>query len=270
MPPIISIVDVHKSFGPTTVLQKLSFSVAQGETVVLIGRSGSGKSTILRCLNLQETWDSGQILIEGKPLGVDIDPSGARSPKKWSGKRQAEARMRIGMVFQQFNLFPHLSVLKNVMIGPHRIRGWSAKRSEELAMTLLEQVGVADKGNAYPVHLSGGQQQRVAIARALAMEPSILLLDEITSALDPERVGEVLDVIADLKTRGMTMVFVTHEIQFARDVADQIYFLEAGRIVEYGPPDQVLDAPQTEQLRRFLARYSAGRGTDAKIRIGAR
>jgi polar amino acid transport system ATP-binding protein len=163
------------------------------------------------------------------------------------------------MVFQQFNLFPHLTALRNVMVGPKSIKGWEVARAESLARRLLDQVGLGDKCDAYPAHLSGGQQQRVAIARALAMEPHILLLDEITSALDPERVGEVLDVVADLKRRGMTMVFVTHEIQFAHDVADKVCFLEEGSIVEFGPPASVLDRPASAQLRRFLSRYQAHR-----------
>lgn len=250
---------VRKAYGSVTVLDGLSFTVQLGETVVLIGKSGSGKSTMLRCLNLLEQWNEGEILVWGKPLGFDKTADGREV--RWNGRRQAEARCKIGMVFQQFNLFPHLTALQNVMVGPRKILGIARDEANTIAANLLAQVGLAEKGDAYPAHLSGGQQQRVAIARALAMKPDILLLDEITSALDPQLVGEVLDVVADLKRQGLTMVFVTHEIQFAHDVADKVLFLESGRVLEAGPPANVLDSPKTDQLRRFLARFTASRPT---------
>jgi polar amino acid transport system ATP-binding protein len=260
---IISVRQLHKSYDDTPVLQGVTLDVARGQTVVLIGKSGSGKSTMLRCLNLLEDWQQGEIIVEGKPLGLDKTADGKLT--KWSGRRQAEARMRIGMVFQQFNLFPHMTALENVMVGPREIKGADRRTAEDLAMRLLTDVGLSEKRDQYPAHLSGGQQQRVAIARALAMEPHILLLDEITSALDPELVGEVLDVVADLKTRGLTMVFVTHEIQFAHEVADQVFFLDLGRVLEHGSPSEVLDNPKTEQLQRFLSRFSAYRGRRGPI-----
>lgn len=213
---------------------------------------------MLKCLNLLEDWDQGDILLEGQPLGFDTLPDGRR--KAWNGSKQAKLRMKIGMIFQHFNLFPHMTALQNVMVSPRSIRGWSSKDATRIAERLLDQVGLASKIGAYPAHLSGGQQQRVAIARALAMEPEVLLLDEITSALDPESVDEVLNVISDLKKLGMTMVFVTHEIQFAHDVADKILFFENGQICESGTADAVLTTPKSESLRRFLSRYTSARG----------
>ncbi|MBO9354351.1 ATP-binding cassette domain-containing protein [Bordetella petrii] len=252
---MISIRNVFKSFDAVEVLRGLSFDVPKGKTAVLLGRSGSGKSTMLRCLNLLEHWDRGEIEIAGRPLGGERLPDGRW--RRWNNREEADARQRIGMVFQQFNLFPHMTVLQNVMCGPRKILGKSDAYARKLALDLLDQVGLEEKKSQYPVFLSGGQQQRVAIARALAMNPEVLLLDEITSALDPELVGEVLEVVRDLKQRGLTMVCVTHEMQFARDVADQVIFMEAGCVVEQGDPRQVLASPATEQLRKFLARFRA-------------
>jgi polar amino acid transport system ATP-binding protein len=258
---MISVRNLSKSFGTNAVLKDLSFDVPEGKTAVLLGRSGSGKSTMLRCLNLLEHWDGGEIEIAGAPLGKTVNAAG--QSRRWNAKEEAAARQRIGMVFQQFNLFPHMTVLQNVMCGPRRILGQDEASSRKLALELLEQVGLSEKQGAYPAFLSGGQQQRVAIARALAMRPSVLLLDEITSALDPELVGEVLEVVRDLKQRGLTMVCVTHEIHFAQDVADHVIFMEEGQVVEEGPPEAILRDPKTERLRKFLSRFHARSGIAA-------
>jgi polar amino acid transport system ATP-binding protein len=255
---MISVQNLSKSFGPNMVLKNLSFEVERGKTAVLLGKSGSGKSTMLRCLNLLEHWDEGQIEIDGKPLGRSKTANGQW--KRWNTKEEAEARQRIGMVFQQFNLFPHMTVLQNVMCGPKRILGQDEASSRKLALQLLDQVGLGAKKDAYPAFLSGGQQQRVAIARALAMRPTVLLLDEITSALDPELVGEVLEVVRDLKRSGLTMVCVTHEIHFAQDVADRVIFIEEGQLVEEGAPEEILVRPTTEKMRKFLTRFHARTG----------
>ena len=255
---MISVQNICKSFGDNQVLRDLSFNVQKGQTAVLLGRSGSGKSTMLRCMNMLEHWDSGEIRIDGKVLGHRQLPDG--KSVAWTEREQARARQRIGMVFQQFNLFPHMTVLQNVMCGPRKILKLGVDESRTIAMDLLKQVGLADKKDQFPAFLSGGQQQRVAIARTLAMKPDVLLLDEITSALDPELVGEVLEVVLDLKRRGMTMVCVTHEISFAHDVADQVIFMEEGRVVEQGDPATVLARPATERLKKFLSRFhSTGR-----------
>lgn len=259
---IIAVRNLVKSYSGVTVLQDLTLEIGRGQTAVLLGKSGSGKSTMLRCLNLLEDWERGEILLDGTLLGFDRGTDGRLV--KWNPRRQAELRTKIGMVFQQFNLFPHMSAIENVMVGPRQIKHLGAEESRAIATRLLKQVGLLDKADQFPAHLSGGEQQRTAIARALAMEPTILLLDEITSALDPELVGEVLDVVADLKERGLTMVFVTHEIQFAHDVADHVFFLDGGRVLESGTPAEVLDNPRTEQMRRFLARFAAHRGRSAK------
>ena len=248
---MISVQNLSKSFGPNMVLKNLSFEVERGKTAVLLGKSGSGKSTMLRCLNLLEHWDEGQIEIDGKPLGRSKTAAGQW--KRWNTKEEAEARQRIGMVFQQFNLFPHMTVLQNVMCGPKRILGQDEASSRKLALQLLDQVGLGAKKDAYPAFLSGGQQQRVAIARALAMRPTVLLLDEITSALDPELVGEVLRVVESLAEEGMTLLMVTHEMSFARKVSDRLVFMHAGKIHEIGPPDQLFGSPQTPELKQFLS-----------------
>jgi polar amino acid transport system ATP-binding protein len=238
---IIRLEAVRKSFGDNLVLDGIDLDVAPGEVLVVIGASGSGKSTLLRCVNLLEPLDSGRIFFEGKEItGNTTDVSGVRQ--------------RIGMVFQQFNLFPHLTVLDNVTLAARRIRKMRRKNAEARAHELLAQVGLEAKAGQHPHQLSGGQQQRVAIARALMMEPHVMLFDEVTSALDPELVGEVLLVIRELARQGMTMIVVTHEMQFAREVGDRLIFMDEGRIVEEGVPADVLDQPQEERTRRFLRR----------------
>jgi ABC-type polar amino acid transport system ATPase subunit len=232
---------IRKSFGDNVVLDGIDLDVEVGEVLVVIGPSGSGKSTLLRCVNLLEPLDSGRIYFEGEEItrkGADV----------------SALRQRIGMVFQQFNLFPHLTVLNNVTLGARRIRKMSRAAAETRAHELLAQVGVEGKALQHPHQLSGGQQQRVAIARALMMEPHVMLFDEVTSALDPELVGEVLVVMRDLARGGMTMMVVTHEMQFAREVGDRVIFMDEGKVVERGAPADVLDHPQEERTRRFLRR----------------
>ena len=239
--PMIRLEGVHKSFGDNVVLSGIDLSVAAGEVLVVIGRSGSGKSTLLRCTNLLEPLDAGRVFLEGDEItgkGVDI----------------SAVRQRIGMVFQQFNLFPHLNVLDNLTLAARRIRGLTRATADAQAKLLLQRVGLEEKSRQHPHQLSGGQQQRVAIARALMMSPHVMLFDEVTSALDPELVGEVLVVMRDLARDGMTMLVVTHEMQFAREVGDRVVFMDDGRIVEQGPPGAVLDAPKDERTRRFLRR----------------
>jgi polar amino acid transport system ATP-binding protein len=237
--PAIEVRDLHKSFGDLEVLKGFDFHVNAGEVVCVIGPSGSGKSTLLRCVNRLEEPTSGHIFIEGEDI-TDIDAD------------VDELRSRIGMVFQSFNLFPHLSVLRNLTIAQRRVRGRSKGEAREVARRNLERVGLSDKVDAYPSHLSGGQQQRVAIARALSMDPDMMLFDEPTSALDPELVGEVLSVMRDLATEGMTMMVVTHEMGFAQEVGDRVVFMDAGVVVEEGTPEQVLTDPQHERTQRFL------------------
>jgi polar amino acid transport system ATP-binding protein len=238
---------LHKSFGALEVLRGIDLTVAEHEVVCLIGASGSGKSTLLRCINLLEDIDAGRIWIEGEEItarGVNVD----------------RVRRRIGIVFQAFNLFPHMNVLGNASLAPRKVLGLSRADAEARAMELLTRFGLADKAHEFPDRLSGGQQQRAAIVRAMAMRPDVLLLDEITAALDPELVAEVLDVIRELAAEGMTLVLATHEMGFARDVADRICFLDAGRILEEGPPAQVLSEPREERTQRFLERViRAGR-----------
>jgi len=238
---------VHKSFGKLEVLRGIDLVLAEHEVVCLIGASGSGKSTLLRCVNLLEPIASGRIVVGGEEItarGVDVDV----------------VRRGIGIVFQSFNLFPHMTVLENVTLAPRKARGLSRSEADMDATRLLERFGLADKRDEYPDRLSGGQQQRVAIARALAMEPQLLLLDEVTSALDPELVAEVLDVIRELAAGGMTMLIATHEMGFARDVAHRVCFLDAGRILEEGPPEQLFGAPREERTQQFLQRIvAAGR-----------
>lgn len=254
MPAMIEVRDVVKSFGPLEVLKGVSFDVQPGEVAVIIGSSGSGKSTILRCINFLEDFQQGVITVNGKPVGYETDGSGARRPQPEAAI--ASHRQRVGMVFQSFNLFPHKSVVENVMVGPLRAKGMAKAEAREIAEALLAKVGLSNKLDAYPANLSGGQQQRVAIARALAMQPEVMLFDEVTSALDPELVGEVLHVMRELAQEGMTMVLVTHEMHFARDVGDRILFFDAGKIVEQGAPKEVLDHPQSDRLRSFLSRFS--------------
>ncbi|MFD6418251.1 amino acid ABC transporter ATP-binding protein [Streptomyces sp. NPDC060194] len=242
---------VHKSFGATEVLRGVDLSVGRGEVTVVLGPSGSGKSTLLRTINHLEKVDSGWISVDGGLIGY------RRSGDKLYELREREIlrqRTRIGFVFQNFNLFPHLTVLENLTEAPLSALGRSQAEAAATARQLLARVGLADRAGAYPRQLSGGQQQRVAIARALALEPALLLFDEPTSALDPELVGEVLDVIKDLAHQGTTMIVVTHEIGFAREVADRVVFMDEGRIVEQGNPAEVLDAPRHERTRAFLSK----------------
>jgi polar amino acid transport system ATP-binding protein len=238
---------VHKSFGSLEVLRGIDLAVADHEVVCLIGASGSGKSTLLRCVNLLEPIDAGRIVVEGVELTagrVDVN----------------RIRQRIGIVFQAYNLFPHMSVLRNVTLAPRLARGQSPAEATGQALALLERFGLADKAQSYPDSLSGGQQQRVAIVRALAMQPDLMLLDEVTSALDPELVAEVLEVIRELATGGMTMLIATHEMSFARDIADRVCFLDAGVILEQGPPEQILSTPREVRTQQFLQRIiEAGR-----------
>ena len=239
MAPIIELRHVDKHFGDLHVLKDVSLSVGKGEVVVVIGPSGSGKSTLCRAINRLETIDSGEILIEGKPLPQE-------------GRELAAMRAELGMVFQSFNLFAHMSILQNVTLGPVEVLGLSKAEAEQRAMGLLDRVGVASQANKVPAQLSGGQQQRVAIARSLAMHPKAMLFDEPTSALDPEMINEVLDVMVDLARQGMTMIVVTHEMNFARRVADRVVFMADGAIVEEGAPDAFFDHPQSQRARDFL------------------
>jgi polar amino acid transport system ATP-binding protein len=238
---------LHKSFGRLEVLRGIDLVVGQHDVVALIGSSGSGKSTLLRCINLIEPIDEGRIVVQGEEItadGVDVD----------------RIRRRIGIVFQAFNLFPHMSVLGNVTLAPRKVLRQTRSEAEAMATQLLERFGLADKRLEYPDRLSGGQQQRVAIVRALAMQPDLLLLDEVTSALDPELVAEVLNVIRDLAAGGMTMLIATHEMGFARDIASRVCFLDAGRILEAGPPAEIFSEPREERTRQFLQRViDAGR-----------
>jgi polar amino acid transport system ATP-binding protein len=239
--PMLRLENVCKSFGSLDVLNGVSMDVGRGEVVCVIGPSGSGKSTLLRCVNLLEPPDEGHVYLEGKEI---------------TGKDAEEGvdfvRRRVGMVFQQFNLFPHKSAIENVCMAQEKVLDRSSGEAREKGVALLERVGLGDKINEYPARLSGGQQQRVAIARALAMDPHVILFDEVTSALDPELVKEVLDVMRELADEGMTMVVVTHEMRFARDVGHKVAFMDGGVVVEYGPPEEVLGNPQQERTKRFL------------------
>jgi ABC-type polar amino acid transport system ATPase subunit len=246
---------VSKRFGALEVLRNISLSVSSGEVVVVIGPSGSGKTTLLRCINMLEDYEQGVVVIDGEPIGYRLDPTTGQR-QRMSEREIAAAREHIGMVFQSYNLFPHMTVLHNVTAAPIRVKGLSRARAEERARELLAMVGLSDKVAEYPARLSGGQQQRVAIARALAMDPKIMLFDEVTSALDPELVGEVLAAMQQLARAGMTMVVVTHEMSFARDIADRIVFMDGGVIVEQGKPDQLLFSPTTDRVRAFLKRYN--------------
>ncbi|OON88517.1 MULTISPECIES: amino acid ABC transporter ATP-binding protein [unclassified Pyramidobacter] len=237
----IEVKDLHKSFGALDVLKGVSLNVDEGEVITVIGPSGSGKSTLARCIARLERIDSGEIYVYGHRMDGE----------KMSNARESEL---LGMIFQQFNLFPHLSVLENVAIAPMKVRGKSRAEAEKTARELLERVGLGDKIEAFPAQLSGGQQQRVAIARALAMDPKVMLFDEPTSALDPELVGDVLNVIADLARSGMTMMIITHEMLFAKEVSDRVIFMADGHIVEQGAPDDIFVRPQKERTRAFLQR----------------
>lgn len=242
---------VHKQFGTLEVLRGVDLEVAEGEVLCIIGPSGSGKSTLLRCINHLDKVDSGFIFFQEDLVGYEVRRGRLRELRESAITR---GRSRIGFVFQHFNLFPHMTAVQNVAMGPHLVQKRSRAAAEEEALELLERVGLADKGRNYPRQLSGGQQQRVAIARALAMHPDLMLFDEPTSALDPELVNEVLDVIKGLVRDGMTMIIVTHEIGFAREVADRVVFMDQGVVVEAGPPDEVFGNPREDRTRSFLSR----------------
>ncbi|WP_212775227.1 amino acid ABC transporter ATP-binding protein [Polycladomyces abyssicola] len=238
---MIRVEHLRKQFGTLEVLKDISVEIQEKEVVCVIGPSGSGKSTFLRCLNLLEPVSGGKVWVDGHDL---------TDPKTDINK----VRTEVGMVFQQFNLFPHKRVIENITLAPIQVRGWTKEKAEIKAMELLNKVGLADKAQAYPEQLSGGQQQRVAIARALAMDPKVMLFDEPTSALDPEMVGEVLAVMKQLAQEGMTMVVVTHEMGFAREVSDRVLFMDQGVIVEEGPPNELFNAPKHERTRAFLSK----------------
>ena len=237
---IIVCEDVHKSFGDFPAVRGISMTVSRGEVIVIFGPSGSGKSTFIRLLNHLEKHDQGKIVIDGTELSDEL-------------RNVAATRSEIGMVFQQFNLFPHLTALENVSLAPKLVRKWSKEESEKVAMELLERVGIPEQASKYPQNLSGGQQQRVAIARALAMQPKIMLFDEPTSALDPEMIKEVLDVMMELASSGMTMLVVTHEMGFARAVADRMFFFDEGKVVESGTPQQIFENPEHDRTKLFLS-----------------
>ena len=237
---MIDIENLHKSFGDAHILKGIDLHIKEKEVVVIIGPSGSGKSTLLRCINYLERPTSGTVSVDGIILGSEANIN--------------DVRKEVGMVFQRFNLFPHMTVLENIMLAPVKVRHMDKGEAESLAKTLLARVGLADKAESYPEQLSGGQQQRVAIARALAMKPKVMLFDEPTSALDPEMVGEVLDVMKSLAKEGMTMVIVTHEMGFAREVGDRVLFVDDGRIIEQGTPAEVFEHPQEERTKNFLSK----------------
>jgi general L-amino acid transport system ATP-binding protein len=232
--------NVKKWFGPFQALKGISMTVEKAETVVIVGPSGSGKSTFIRTINRLERHDDGRIVVDGIELTDDV-------------RNISQVRSEIGMVFQSFNLFPHLTVMDNITLAPRNVRHWPKKKAEEKAMQLLERVGIPEQAHKYPAQLSGGQQQRVAIARALAMEPKIMLFDEPTSALDPEMIKEVLDAMEELAASGMTMIVVSHEIGFARHVADRVMLFDAGNLIEVAPPDRFFDDPQHERTKLFLS-----------------
>ena len=239
--PLLQVEGLYKAYGQHLVLRNINLTVEPHEVISLIGASGCGKSTLLRCINLLEETNAGSIRLNGEPISTSL-PNANR------------VRQRIGLVFQSYNLFPHMSVLDNITLAPRQVLGTKRAEAGEAARTLLERFGLADKAGEYPDRLSGGQQQRVAIVRALALKPDLLLLDEVTSALDPEMVGEVLDIIRELKGIGMTMLLATHQMAFARQISDRVAFLDAGSIVEMGPPDRILRNPEQPRTRQFLQR----------------
>jgi ABC-type polar amino acid transport system ATPase subunit len=254
---IVRVRDLHKWFGQLHVLRGIELDVERGEAVMLVGRSGSGKTTLLRCINFLEEPTLGSIEVDG--VRVEADPLGKRQRRHREEIRQI--RLRAGMLFQEFNLFPHMTVLQNCIEAPMRVRGLTRSDAVELADRYLAKVGLTDKRDEHPARLSGGQKQRTAIARALCMEPKVLMFDEPTSALDPELIGEVLTVMEELAHEGTTMIVVTHEMHFARAAADRVVFMEEGQIVEQGPPEQILDAPQDARTQQFLRRFlDAGPG----------
>jgi ABC-type polar amino acid transport system ATPase subunit len=235
---LVELVGIHKAFGDNVVLDGVDLSVARGEVIVIAGPSGSGKSTMLRCVNGLESVDEGEVLFDGQPVTT--------------GKALSQLRAQIGFVFQQFHLFPHMTVLQNITLAPVKVKGIAADKARAMAGELLERVGIAEKADQFPADLSGGQQQRVAIARALAMDPKLMLFDEPTSALDPEMIREVLDVMRDLARDGMTMLVVTHEMGFAREVCDRLVFIDGGQIVEEGPPAEFFANARSERAREFV------------------
>lgn len=258
--PIVRVQNLHKYFGSLHVLRGVDIDVRQGEAVMIVGRSGSGKTTLLRCINFLEEPTVGSVEVDG--LKVDADPLRSRSREHREQIRQI--RVRAGMLFQEFNLFPHMTVLQNLIEAPMRVRNLPRGEAVALAERYLAKVGLRDKRDEHPARLSGGQKQRTAIARALCMEPKVLMFDEPTSALDPELIGEVLGVMEDLAHEGTTMIVVTHEMHFAREAADRVVFMEEGQIVEEGPPEKILDLPQDPRTQQFLRRFlESGRGVGA-------
>ena len=261
--PMVRIENVHKRFGDLEVLKGVSLDVQPGEVVCIIGPSGSGKTTLLRCINFLETYESGRIYVDNELVGYR-EQDGRLAPAR--EKDIARVRAETAMVFQQFNLFPHMTALNNVAFGPIKVRGVPKAEAQAKARELLARVGLADKADAFPAQLSGGQQQRVAIARALAMEPKVMLFDEVTSALDPELVGEVLAVMEDLAaSHGVTMIVVTHEMLFAREAADRVVFMDDGVVVEEGSPDEVLGNPRGDRLRSFLRRIHTAESRGPRV-----
>lgn len=248
--PIVSVRGLTKSFGSLDVLKGIDLDLRAGEVLAIIGPSGSGKSTLIRCLNMMETMSGGEFVFKGQPVWAGFRDKGGRIGA-------GTLRRRVGMCFQHFNLFPHLTVLQNITIGPLVVLKEDRAAAEGFARELLGKVGLSDKADAYPSQLSGGQKQRVAIARSLAMKPDVMLFDEVTSALDPELVGEVLEVVRELAEGGMTMVLVTHEMAFAAEVADRVIFIDRGVIAEEGPPEKVMRKPDSARLKNFLARFHA-------------
>lgn len=247
----LSIIDLHKSFNENEVIKGMSLEANKGDVISLIGASGSGKSTFLRCINLLETPNSGEVRVNGELMEMKTDSKGNRLPA--DQKQVDRIRTKLGMVFQSFNLWSHMTILENIMEAPVHVLGQTKTEAHTKAMQLLEKVGIADKAHQYPDHLSGGQQQRAAIARALAMDPEVMLFDEPTSALDPELVGEVLKVMRQLAAEGRTMIVVTHEMTFAREVSSKVIFLHQGMIEEQGTPEEVFQNPKSERCRQFLA-----------------
>ncbi len=258
-PALLQAREVRKTFGQIEVLKGIDLTVQQGQVVSLIGASGSGKTTFLRCINLLEEHDGGEILLDGDPVGYTL--SGTRR-KRLSETKISAQRARLGMVFQQFNLFPHLSAIDNVMLGLTKVQGKGHSEAKDIAQHWLGRVGLAERAGHYPYQLSGGQQQRVAIARAVAMQPRLLLFDEVTSALDPELVAEVLGVMQGLAESGITMLLVSHEMMFVRDVSNHVVFLDQGKVAEAGPPSEIFGNPQNDRLKSFLGRFHGlfGRG----------
>ena len=256
MEPILKIDNLYKSYGDLEVLKGIDLAVHQGETIVLIGASGSGKSTMLRCINFMELPTQGRIFFKNESLGIEKTARNGQVTINYPESLLCRVRTKIGMVFQHFNLFPHMKVLENVVEGPRTVHKIPREAAQEKAMYYLKKVGLSDKADTYPAKLSGGQQQRVAIARALAMEPDIMLFDEVTSALDPELVGEVLRTMQELRNEGMTMLIVTHELGFAYAVADRVLFLHTGEIFEQGSPEEILVTPKKRRTKEFLSGHN--------------